>query len=81
MLFKAEEALIRQDRAPIDKNRSLLLPNRSKSDYLGVTHGLPGAYMQPRYRQYSRDKVPRWLNRKVITCVIKLWPVVAVGGR
>jgi hypothetical protein len=45
MLFKDKEALNRRDRAPIDKNRSLLLPNRSKSDYLGVTHGLPGAYL------------------------------------
>jgi len=45
MLFKDKETLNRRDRAPIDKNRSLLLPNRSKSDYLGVTHGLPGAYI------------------------------------
>ena len=43
MLFKAEDALIRRDRATIDENTPLLLPNRSKSVSLrpGVTHGLP----------------------------------------
>jgi hypothetical protein len=37
--------------------------------------------IQPRQRQYSRDNVPRWLNRKVITCANKLWPVVVVWGQ
>jgi hypothetical protein len=34
MLFKNEDALIRRDRATIDKNTPLLLPNRSKSGSL-----------------------------------------------
>jgi hypothetical protein len=39
MLFKAEDALIHRDRATIDENTSLLLPNRSKIGLsLGVTH-------------------------------------------
>jgi len=39
MLFKAEDALIHRERATIDENTSLLLPNRSKIGLsLGVTH-------------------------------------------
>jgi hypothetical protein len=38
------------------------------------------APMQSLQREYSSDKVPQWLNRKVITCANKLWPVVAFGG-
>jgi len=38
------------------------------------------APMQLLQREYSSDKVPQWLNRKVITCTNKLWPVVAFGG-
>jgi hypothetical protein len=37
--------------------------------------------MQLLQREYSSDKVPQWLNRKVITCANKLWPVVAFGAR
>jgi len=39
------------------------------------------ALMQSLHREYSSDKVPQWLiNRKVITCANKLWPVVAFRG-
>ena len=36
--------------------------------------------MQVLQREYSSDNVDQWLNRKGITCAIKLWPVVVVVG-
>ena len=36
--------------------------------------------MQQKQREYSAYEGSQWLNQKVITCAIKLWPVVVVDG-